>query len=399
VRVTAQHLWLLGRTRPQPGDEDTHLRVVHHHRLLLLKSLHERVNAERDTLPAAALRDFAAHWELLERAERHSPDRTRRALAYPTVGSRLVRALYAREPAAFRAELASAGQIAAAAALRSGCAFDVVLPAPEGELVLPGVGGCDSPSGELRLKSGTGARTEPARAPAPLPGGHTVLDDIDPCHTPPDGGLSQPPAAHTGTASEWWAPLWREAMDLLFSADPQRAREIAALTRCLVPLTPLPEGPRNLYSATLRASSGAVLTTPPEDASVLAEVLVHEIQHTKLAVLCDLTPLYLPGGPAVHKVPWRTDPRPIGGLLQGAYAHLALTDLWYRIADTRGTGVPAAVRRAARSRHREYRDQVAEVLPTLAESAELTDNGRELVSGMAAHHRRLGSAGNSVTMR
>ncbi|MCH6162513.1 aKG-HExxH-type peptide beta-hydroxylase [Streptomyces marispadix] len=397
--MTAQQLWLLGRTRAQPGDVDAHLRVVHHHRLLLLKSLYERVNAERDTLPASALRDFAAHWELLERAEAHSPGSTRHALAYPTVGSRLVRALYAREPGAFGAELALIGQIAAAAALRSGCPFELVLPAPEGELVLPGVGGYECPSGELRLEVDAGAGPEPARAPAQLPGGHTVLDDIDPCHTPPDGGLSQPPAAHTAAASQWWSPLWREAMDLLFAADPQRAREVAALTRCLVPLTPLPEGPENLYSATLRASPGAVLTTPPEDASVLAEVLVHEIQHTKLAVLCDLTPLYFPGGPAVHKVPWRTDPRPIGGLLQGAYAHLALTDLWHRIAGTRGTGVPATVRRAARSRHREYRDQVAEVLPTLAESAELTDNGRELVSGMAAHHRRLGSAGNSVTMR
>lgn len=375
--------------------------MVHHHRLLLLKSLHERVSAEQDTLPAAALRDFAAHWALLERAERHSRRGTRRALAYPTVGSRLVRALYAREPETFRAGLALTGQIAAAAALRSGCAFDLVLPAPEGELALPGIGGYDCPAGELRLKADADAdaRPEPARVPARLPGGDTVLDDVDPFHAPPGGGLSQLPAAHTGSASEWWAPLWREAMDLLFAADPQRAREVAALTRCLVPLAVNPDGSRDPYSATLRAAPGAVLTTPPEDAAALAEVLVHEIQHTKLAVLCDLTPLYRSGGPAVHKVPWRTDPRPVGGLLQGTFAHLALADLWHRMAGIRRTGVPASARRAALSRHRDYCEQVAEVLPELAESAELTDNGREFVSGMTVHHGRLTTAAKSVTMQ
>ncbi|SCK31282.1 HEXXH motif-containing putative peptide modification protein [Streptomyces sp. WMMB 322] len=396
MTVTSERLWFLGRTRAQPGDVAAHLRVVHHHRLLLLKSLYHRVSAERESLPAAGLRDFAAHWALLERAEQHAPSSTRRTLAYPAVGSRLARVLHAPGPGAFRDELSLTGQIAAAAALRSRCAFELVLPAPEGELVLPGIGGYDCPGGELRLAADGNTWPEPDRALAPLPGGNTVLDDVDVRLVPPGGGLSQPPAAHTGTAGEWWAPLWREAMDLLFAADPPRAREVAALTRCLVPLVPLPpnpHGPQDLYSATLRAAPGAVLTTPPEDAAALAEALVHEIQHTKLAVLCDLTPLYRTGGPAVHKVPWRTDPRPIGGLLQGTYAHLALTDLWHRIAATSGTGVRASVRRAARRRHRDYCEQVAEVLPELADSAELTDNGREFVGGMVAHHRRLSAAG------
>jgi HEXXH motif-containing protein len=400
VEVTAERLWLLGRTRARPGDIAAHLQVVHHKRLLLLKSLHERVNAERDALPAADLRDFAAHWALLERAERHAPRSARHALAYPTVGSRLVRALYARETETFRVELGLTGQIAAAAALRSGCPFELVLPAPEGKLALPGIGGFDCPTWELRLDAD--ARREPTWAPARLPGGDAVLDDIDPCHTPPGGGLSQPPASHTGSAGEWWAPLWREAIAVLFAADPQRAREVAALTRCVVPLVPpnaLPDGPRDPYSATLRAAPGAVLTTPPEDAVALAEVLVHEIQHTKLAVLCDQTPLYRSGGPAVHRVPWRTDPRPVGGLLQGTYAHLALADFWHRVSGTRRTGASATARRSARKRHRNYCEQVSEALPALANSAELTDNGREFVRGMTAHHKRLSGAVKSVTMR
>lgn len=402
MEVTAERLRLWGGTRTRPGDVAAHLRVVHHSRLLLLKSLYERVRAERDTLPEAASRDFETYWTLLERAEQHSPLDARRALSYPTVGSRLVHVLYARSPEAFGAGLAQAGEIAAAVALRSGCEFELVLPAPDGKVTLPGVGGYDCPTGELLLhaSAGSGAEPEPDRAPMPLPGGGSaVLDDVDSCHVPADGGLSRPPAAHTGTAHEWWGPLWREASALLFAADPARAREVTALTRSLVPLTTASGGTRGPYSATLRAAPGAVLTTPPEDAVALAEALVHEIQHTKLAVLCDLTPLYRPGGPAVHKVPWRSDPRPVGGLLQGAYAHLALADFWHRIAGTRAGNVPASVRRAARARHGDYCEQVAEVLPVLADCSELTDNGREFVSGMVAHHRRLITPADSVTVR
>ena len=391
---------MIGGTRTRPGDIAAHLQVVHNHRMLQLKSLYERVRTERDSLPVAALRDFAEHWALLEQAERYDPLSARHALAYPTVGSRLVRALHAREPEAFRAELALTGQIAAAVALRSGCAFELVLPAPQGELALPGIGGFDCPTGELRLNADS--LQEPARVQAPLAGEDTVLDDIDPCHMPPGEGLSRLPAAHTGTAGERWAPMWREAMSLMFAADPQRAREVAALTRCLVPLEPRPTppgGPDDLYSATLRAAPGAVLTTPVGDTAALAEVLVHEIQHTKLSVLCDLTPLYRSGGPAVHKVPWRADPRPTGGVLQGAYAHLALADLWHRISGTRHTGAPVPARRGARKRCRNYWEQVAEVLPALADSPELTDNGKELVSGMVAYHKRLSAVAKAVTVR
>lgn len=393
--VTAERLRHLGTTRAGPDDLSSHLRAVHHHRLLLLKAVHERVHAERETLPTVELEDFARHWALLERAEERDPHSTRQVLTYPAVGSRLARVLHAREPQDFEAELPLVGQIAAAAALRSGCAFRLLLPAPGKELALPGIGGFDCPSGELLL--GTDGGEEPSRAVARLPGGDTLLDDADPCYTPPEGGLSSPPAPHTGAAAEWWAQQWQEAMGLLAAADPQRAHEVGTLTRSLVPLVPLPGDPRGLYSATLRAAPGAVLTTPLEDAVVLAEVLVHEVQHTRLSVVCDTVPLHRPGGPAVHKVPWRTDLRPAGGVLQGVFAHLALADFWYRVACARRSDVPPSARKDARGRCGTYCEQVAEVLPTLAESAELTDDGREFVDGVAAHHGRLSAAAASMT--
>src|SRR5581483_2105026 len=56
--------------------------------------------------------------------------------------------------------------------------------------------------------------------------------------------------------------------------------------------------------------------------------LVHEFQHGKLAAAQDLLPLYDPGDASVYYAPWRPDPRPLGGLLQGIYAHLGIAQFW-----------------------------------------------------------------------
>src|SRR5262249_56852586 len=68
--------------------------------------------------------------------------------------------------------------------------------------------------------------------------------------------------------------------------------------------------------------------TPGADAGSLAVALVHEFQHSKVSALLVLVPLHRAGTATAHYAPWRPDPRPLGGLLQGAYAYLGLVDLW-----------------------------------------------------------------------
>ncbi|QSY51090.1 hypothetical protein J3S04_09415 [Streptomyces griseocarneus] len=75
-------------------------------------------------------------------------------------------------------------------------------------------------------------------------------------------------------------------------------------------------------------------------------------------------------------------------MLQGTYAHLALADLWARAAAGR-TGTPSA-RREARARRDSYLRQVAQALPILLESGELTPAGREFTQGMERHLADLG---------
>jgi HEXXH motif-containing protein len=122
----------------------------------------------------------------------------------------------------------------------------------------------------------------------------------------------------------------------------------------------------------------------------LAESLVHETHHTKLTALHDIMPLYRAGAGVRYRVGWRPDPRPVPGVLQGTYAHLALTDLWWRART--GTAVPAPWRRRAELRFGTYRDQVGEALSILRESDELTFAGREFVHEMGRHHASLGVA-------
>ncbi len=75
-------------------------------------------------------------------------------------------------------------------------------------------------------------------------------------------------------------------------------------------------------------------------------MLVHEVQHSKLAVLGGVVRLDHESAEAVFRVGWRSDPRPLGAVVQGTYAHLALADLWGRLADRAAS--PAAERAAAR---------------------------------------------------
>ncbi len=374
-------------------------------RLILLKSLLTRIEEPGAVAPRDRRR-FDEHWRLLEHAEAHHAPSAADALAYPSIGTWLARALTAADGAALTALLDHFGAVAAAVALRAGADFTADLPAPGGVLALPGVGVLRTADAVVRLTAdGPAVRPGPAGGPrdgvllrgagrvrgaAPgwqgltrLPGTAAYLDDLDPYRAPP-GGVGRaglPAAPRTGDARPW-TRQWRAALALLRATDPVRAAEVSALLRCLVPLGRGAGGAAKA-SATFRTAPGAVLTTRPGTAAGLAEVLVHEIQHSKLAVLHDLMPLHGASPEARYRVAWRPDPRPLGGVLQGTYAHLALADFWARAAHHRSLAPRA--RRDARARRDSCARQVAEALPVLLESAELTSAGRQFVAGMERH--------------
>ncbi|WP_372409536.1 HEXXH motif-containing putative peptide modification protein [Streptomyces luteireticuli] len=415
-RVPPSALARLARTRAAPEDLVLLRSALHGRRLVLLKSLLTRLERQPGAVPARTRERFEAHWRLLERAEaRHAPS-VRDTLDYPAVGTWLARALAAPAGPPLVGELGHFGAVAAAAALRSGAGFTVELATPAGVLALPGIGLLETgrPLVRLTARSRTARLTGPGslrpavllrsagrvtgagrgwRGLRRLPGADALLDDLDPYRAPP-GGVGRaalPPAGREGTDCRTWTRRWRAALALLRATDPHRAAETTALLRCLVPVAGPPDDPGLKVSATYRAAPGAVLATLPPTAADLAEVLVHETQHSKLAVLHDLLPLHGAGPEALHKVAWRPDPRPLAGVLQGTYAHLALADFWDRAV--RGPALPPPARRDAAERRDSYRRQVAEAVPILLESSELTPAGREFAGGMERLLAALGQPG------
>ncbi|MEU8080303.1 HEXXH motif domain-containing protein [Catellatospora citrea] len=212
----------------------------------------------------------------------------------------------------------------------------------------------------------------------PEPGPRVVLDDLDPyraCYRKPVAArLSAAEAAGWGRAL---AGSWQ----LLAEYAPARAVEIAAGLRSLVPLSPSHAGPG--LSATARTAFAAMALTLPEHPSHMAVTLVHEFQHSKLSALLDLIPLYDTAATDRYFAPWRRDPRPVGGLLQGAYAFLAVTGMWARLRDA-DCGTTGPLRHFA-----ELRLQVDEVLATLAGVPHLNDDGRTFVGMLRAELDRL----------
>ncbi|MFG1649631.1 aKG-HExxH-type peptide beta-hydroxylase [Micromonospora sp. NPDC049275] len=332
--------------------------------------------------------------ELLTRAEQADPAAVAAVLAHPPVTGWARAALDGSTGPAYLAALA------ATAATRAGLTFTLTLPRPaDGVLPLPTVGAAtglpaDGPvrlrgeGGTLRIDAAQddGVRIEagggrlldagvggmgwlPVRRMRPFDAVEVLIDDQDPwrgCyHRPSAPRLDDVSAARlhrlTAEAGQW-----------LRCHLPAHADALAGLLRTLVPLRPPPSG--NPVSATSRDALGAIALSVPADAQTLALLLVHEVQHTKLGALLDLVPLHGAGGPARYRAPWRLDPRPVGALLQGAYAHLGVTEVW-RCRRHEGT--------AAAFEYAYWREQTIRAVRQLADAAELTEAGRSFVADMA----------------
>ncbi|MGY1437966.1 aKG-HExxH-type peptide beta-hydroxylase [Streptomyces reniochalinae] len=404
----------MGETRPLPREAAALGAWLHSRRLVLLKALLTRV--ERARPPARTARALDAHWALLEQAESNDPAAARSALGYPAVGNWLARTLEAG-PEGLPAALAGSGPLAAAVATAAGTAFQIDLPTSGGRLTLPGLGTflTDAPCVRLEaaggdvsftpqsgrtvrlpraavLGHGYDAEQAPWRPLRGLPGGFAVLDDRDPhlgdgTREAGLGGLRPVTLTAPGEADVWHR-MWKRALRLLREADRERAAEVTGLVRSLVPVLWKPQG---RASATRMAAPWAVLATRPHTPEELAEVLVHEVQHSKLAVLEGVVRLSRPGTEAVFQVGWRSDPRPLDAVLQGTYAHLALADLWDRLA-RRAAATPAE-RAAARGRRADFLTQVDHALFLLLGSGQLTRQGTEFVEGMRRRHARLTASG------
>ncbi|MFH7593837.1 HEXXH motif-containing putative peptide modification protein [Streptomyces racemochromogenes] len=367
--VGAPVLEALASTEPSPEGTRLVGDVRRSKRLLLLRAV----------LDAAPGPQAGEWWGLLEDAERQDPHAVRDVLHYPSTGvwaEETLRRLHA--PHGPAPDLGHLGALAVAAALRAGIGFKTTLRPAHGRLALPTLGLLlpDRP-GPLALTERSWD-TSDVLPLHPLPGGRTSLDDLDPYRAPAPGHPApvRPARRLTPKGHRRWDTQWTGALTLLERYDAARADEAGRLLRSLVPLG----GGSRSNGATLPAAAGSLLArgqSPP----ALAATLVHEVQHGKLAALTDVLTLHTADRTPCHWAPWRTDPRPLEGLLHGTYAHLALAGYWQRAALYGARG--------AWARHARTRAQVAAVLPVLRGHPRLTATGRQFVEAMAGAERAM----------
>jgi uncharacterized protein len=318
-------------------------------------------------------------------------------LAHPYLRAWAVRAL----SASGRDTTSHMKALAAAAAIRSGLAIELPVPVRDGYLYLPTLGrlavgdGPTGPTGLVSLVAGSGwftVRTPRGDlevkldSPPPSPlwqpvrtlrahGTVVALEDTDPYR---DSHQWAPADRLTEAEVAIWQDRYSRAWDLISTDYPAYAPGLAA---GLTTITPLAGGePGQEISAASRHAPGAIGAALPDDEGTLALLLIHEFQHVKLAALLDLFDLYDRTDRRVFYAPWRKDPRPLVGLLQGTYAHIAVTDYW-RIRRRRLTGAEAE---AAAVEFALWRSHTTTAVDTLAGSGALTSLGARFVDGMRA---------------
>jgi uncharacterized protein len=377
----------------------------------LLSTVHRAAGARQQ-----AASDVRAAWEVLTRLDVASPRAVGDVLGHPYVRAWLVRclarlSLRPTERAAIAAELDTdlrhLGGIAAAAAIRAGAGACLRVPVISGAVHLPTLGrlvaGAAAPgqhpamatvevardtitvrTGDRRWRLArsemlAGDPASPAAESGWEPvrrleaGGISVaLEDTDP-YRDCDLWEAAPRlsdaefAAWRGTFGAAWAQITRHHDAYLPG--------LAAGLRMITPLCAAPTG-RDV-SGTARQAFGAVAIALPEDPATLALLLIHEFQHVKLGAVLDLYDLFDPADTRLFHAPWRDDPRPLEGLFQGTYAHIAVSDYW-RVR--RHTGGDPDSDAAARFAH--WCTGTAAAIGTLAASGSLTPLGEQFLAGM-----------------
>ena len=302
--------------------------------------------------------------------------------------------------------------LAAAAAVRTGMPFELDLPVRDGRVQLPGLGSVrvDDQPAWVRLSCDGEAATADGhligdwRRLAPDDGSGRAVPRWSgtPMIRLAADGLAWNVLLETGdryldrytlpmstrlSASDLqhWRRRAQSAWAVLVAHHRGAAEPIADGISAMIPLTPRSD--TDLVSATTPAAFGAIATSWPPDPVTLAETLVHEFQHVKLCGLLDLVPLARSGGEKVY-APWRQDPRPAAGLLQGVYAHLGIARFW--LAQQRAETDPDDMLRA-QVHFARWRSTIDRAAETLLRTDCLTPAGVRFVEILRAQGRDLES--------
>ncbi|MEV6877016.1 HEXXH motif-containing putative peptide modification protein [Amycolatopsis sp. NPDC051128] len=375
-------------------------------RLLLLRGLVEVATKSEDLYRPLPSPETA--WELLARVERAAPEALETILAHPYTGTwaGYTTRLYRQDVTGvcpFWVHVGHVHCLAAAAAVRAGIPFETELPVWRGKVALPTLGmaqlRAEAPFSVATVRGGSGVveiRNRhsvvhlPACTSTDAPGWsgtrETVswsgnqrlavrLDDLDPYR-----GLYEPipPERLSPVEAESWRTVLDGAWRLLVRHLPAVAETLPVGLDSLVPA---PAVPFRLPSASTGEAFGSAIIAYGEDPATLAAALVHEFQHIRLGGLLHLVRLSQDDPRERLYAPWRSDPRPIGGVLHGIYAFFGVTSFWRALAAAEPDHELAAFEFAL------WRGQTWRTLTAVRTDESLTAAGRRFLDGIATKLR------------
>ncbi|MFG2683436.1 aKG-HExxH-type peptide beta-hydroxylase [Streptomyces sp. NPDC048392] len=378
--------------------------------VLALKALLELSGHPDGRWPRGAPPTSAASaWALLSHVQRCAPDEVEAVLHDPAVGACAFQLLRqwahdlagAHDDAPPWAGASLLTSLAAAAAVRAGMRCSLRLPARGGRLWLPSLGltgvvargdwalvGVESgPSGTVVYGDGGSVRLPPdlsaaAEGWSPLPvvglnwpdgRRRAVLDHLSPHR---DFRAVRGPLDLGPADIQDWRQVLHGSYEVLRRTDPAAYRAVAGTLRSVVPLESA--GALRVVSASVPDAYGAITLSFSTDVPSMAAALVHEARHQLLTALDDLTPLLVPvreGPEPVYFAPWRTDPRPLRGLLYGAHAFAGMVSFWHRLRPSEG--------QRADFEFAFCRWQLRTALAALRKATHLTEAGGRVVTALA----------------
>jgi uncharacterized protein len=379
----------------------------------LVAAMHDAATGAAPGVYAASIQEG---WELLTRIDADHPQAVDAVLAHPYLRVWAVHCLErlrdgqsddAQQGGSLTSDLNHLASIAMAAAIRGGLPARLPVPVRDGfaylpllgRLAVPGAGPGDTVTVESHRASdgtftiaaadGTWTVAPAARGPAAgtadgrsrwqpvrqlsAPGLSVALEDADPfrdCYQ--RRAMSRLDDDMVGR----WEAQFAMAWDLIQRQHSAYVPGLAAGLTAIMPLTAGEAGRE--VSATARHAFGAVAVALPADHARLALLLIHEFQHVKLGAVMDMFDLFDPADQRLYRVAWREDPRPLEGVLQGTYAHVAVTDFWR----THRHNTEGSAARAAHAQFARWRAATADAIEILADCGALTPLGQTFVEGM-----------------
>ncbi|GAA4963112.1 HEXXH motif domain-containing protein [Actinoplanes utahensis] len=352
IQLSAEDFDRLAAGDTGPGVIRQLIAIEHSRRLALLLA----------TLKAAAENPFSAGplpsaertWDSLEEIQAQAPDAVAAVLLHPPVGRWLAHLMRrhhggtgGRTPA--HIDFGQLNTLALAASAIAGLPHRTRVPLRAGRVSIPRFGMAEfadcppwdladawTTGGVIHLRHG--AVTVEASGTTDTPGwaglrsvtatadGLTLtvfVDDLDPWRDVAD---PIDPVRLSPAEFATWERLLQEAWTLLVTHHRPAAEGLAAGFTSLVPLPAEHDG--DTRSASSGEAFGTILCSLPPDAVTLAVALAHEFRHIKLDGLMHLVELSEGAGIPCLYAPWRDDPRPAGGLLQGIYAFHGIAGFW-----------------------------------------------------------------------